>query len=119
LLRITPLRQEHPQKRHPNKRNKNPTLKPNGAKLIGYLFKWPDHADKEVRRMHELAPLKEVLRELAEIGEEEHEGPLIDLAVLLSKIVRMYEHKGIHYVLEKYGPELIKKQPPKEDSNSS
>ena len=46
---------------------------------------------------------------MAAVGEEEHEGPLMDLAVLLSKIVRTYEHKGIHYVLEKYGPELITK----------
>jgi hypothetical protein len=65
--------------------------------------------------MHELAPLKKALRELAEVGEDEHEGPLIDLAVLLSKIVRIYEHKGIHYVLEKYGPELITKH--KEESS--
>ena len=57
--------------------------------------------------MHELASLKKALRELAEVGEEGHEGPLIDLAVLLSKIVRTFEHKGIHYVLEKYAPELI------------
>jgi hypothetical protein len=50
------------------------------------------------------------LRELAALGEERHEGPLIDLAVLLSKIVRTYEHKGIHNTLQKYGPELIKSQ---------
>jgi hypothetical protein len=57
--------------------------------------------------MHQLAPLKEALRDLTEVGEEEHEGPLIDLVVLLSKIVRDFEHKGSHYVLEKYAPELI------------
>ena len=68
---------------------------------------WPQ-ATKEVKTIQQLAPLKKALRELAEVGEEEHEGPLIDLAVLLSKIVRTYEHKGIHHVLEKYGPELIK-----------
>jgi len=58
--------------------------------------------------IQQLTPLKKALRELAEVGEEEHEGPLIDLVVLLSKIVRTYEHKGIHYTLEKYAPELIK-----------
>ena len=69
---------------------------------------WPMQT-KRWEHMHELVQLKQALRELAEIGEEEHEGPLIDLAVLLSKIVRIYEHKGIHYVLEKYGPELLNK----------
>ena len=57
--------------------------------------------------MHQLAPLKKALRELAEVGEEEHEGPLIDFVTLLSKIIRDFEHKGSHYVLEKYAPELI------------
>jgi hypothetical protein len=47
------------------------------------------------------------LKELEAVGEEEHEGPLIDLSVLLNKIVREFERKGIHYVLKKYGPELI------------
>ncbi|MGD0405263.1 MAG: hypothetical protein ABSB10_01225 [Candidatus Bathyarchaeia archaeon] len=61
-----------------------------------------------MKTIKELTPLKQAIKELAGIGEEEHEGPLIDLTVLLSKIVRTYEHKGIHYVLEKYGPELIK-----------
>ena len=55
----------------------------------------------------ELIPLKNALKELEWVGEEEHEGPLIDLVVLLSKIVRDFEHKGSHYVLEKYAPELI------------
>jgi len=68
---------------------------------------WP-HATKEVKPIKELTPLKKALRELAAVGEEGHEGPLIDLVVLLSKIVRTYEHKGIHYTLEKYAPELIK-----------
>jgi hypothetical protein len=68
---------------------------------------WP-HATKEVKTIKELTPLKQALRELAALGEEEHEGPLIDLAVLLSKIVRTYEHKGIHYTLQKYAPELIR-----------
>ena len=86
---------------------------PKNRNLIGYQLKWPGHKQtKEVTLIQQLAPLKQALRELAEIGEEEHEGPLIDLAVLLSKIVRAYEHKGIHYVLEKYAPELIAK--PKE-----
>ena len=59
--------------------------------------------------MHELASLKEALRELAEVGEEEHEGPLIDLVVLLSKIVRDFEHKGSHkgYRDQKCGRELV------------
>jgi hypothetical protein len=56
-----------------------------------------------------LAPLKKVLTELEAVGEEGHDGPLIDLSVLLSKIVREFERKGAHYVLEKYGPELIAK----------
>jgi len=59
-----------------------------------------------VTTIKELTPLKKALRELAEVGEEGHEGPLIDFAMLLSKIVRTYEHKGIQYVLEKYTPEL-------------
>jgi hypothetical protein len=50
---------------------------------------------KEVRTIKELTPLKQAIKELATGGEEEHEGPLIDLTVLLSKIVRTYEHKGI------------------------
>lgn len=57
----------------------------------------------------ELVPLKKALRELAWEGEEGHEGPLIDLATLLSAIVRTYEHKGIHYTLQKYAPELVKR----------
>jgi hypothetical protein len=56
-----------------------------------------------------LAPLKKVLTELEAVGEEGHDGPRIDLSVLLSKIVREFERKGAHYVLEKYGPELIAK----------
>ena len=68
------------------------------------------HAAKEVKTIKELTPLKQALRELAWVGEEGHEGPLIDLAVLLSKIVRTYEHKGIHYTLEKYAPELISQE---------
>jgi hypothetical protein len=55
----------------------------------------------------ELIPLKNALKELEWVGEEGHDGPLIDLSVLLSKIVREFERKGAHYVLEKYGPELI------------
>jgi len=54
-----------------------------------------------------LIPLKKALRELEWVGEEGHDGPLIDLSVLLSKIVREFERKGAHFVLEKYGPELI------------
>ena len=78
--------------------------------LIGfYLMAWVS-ATKEVKAIKELTPLKQALRELAALGKEEHEGPLIDLAVLLSKIVRTYEHKGIQYTLEKYAPELIKPQ---------
>jgi hypothetical protein len=65
---------------------------------------WP-HTTKEVKTIKELTPLKKAIRELAALGEEGHEGPLIDLAVLLSKIVRTYEHKGIHYTLEKYAPD--------------
>ena len=57
----------------------------------------------------ELIPLKNVLKELEWVGEDGHDGPLIDLSVLLSKIVREFERKGAHYVLEKYGPELIAK----------
>ena len=68
---------------------------------------WP-RQQKRRETIQQLTPLKKALRELAAVGEEEHEGPLIDLVVLLSKIVRTYEHKGIHYVLEKYAPELIK-----------
>jgi hypothetical protein len=55
----------------------------------------------------ELIPIKEAIKELEWVGEDGHDGPLIDLAVLLGKIVREFEHKGAHYVLEKYGPELI------------
>jgi hypothetical protein len=68
-----------------------------------------------VKTIKELTPLKKALRELAAVGEEEHDGPLIDLTVLLSKIVRTYEHKGIDYILEKYAPELITKS---KDSSS-
>ncbi len=46
-----------------------------------------------MKTIKELTSLKQALRELAALGEEEHEGPLIDLAVLLSKIVRTYDHK--------------------------
>ena len=60
-----------------------------------------------MKTIKELTPLKKALKELAEVGEEEHQGPLIDLTVLLTKIIRTYEHKGIDYVLEKYEPELI------------
>jgi hypothetical protein len=49
-----------------------------------------------------LSPLKKTLRELETVGEEEHEGSLIDLAFVLSKIVSEYEVKGIDFVLEKY-----------------
>ena len=79
--------------------------------FIACPLKWPGRMQtKEVRTIKELTPLKQALRELAWVGEEEHEGPLIDLAVLLSKIVRTYKHKGIRYALEKYAPELIKSQ---------
>jgi hypothetical protein len=65
-------------------------------------------ATKEVKTHPATNFTKKALRELAAVGEEEHEGPLIDLVVLLSKIVRTHEHKGIHYTLEKNAPELIK-----------
>ncbi len=65
-----------------------------------YVMAWLD-ATKEVRTIKELNPLKQALRELAWVGEKEHEGSLIDLAVLISKIVRTYEHKGICYNLTK------------------
>lgn len=52
--------------------------------------------------------LKQAIKELTWEGDDLHEGPLIDLSALLSKIVRTYEHKGIKFTLEKYGPELIK-----------
>ena len=55
----------------------------------------------------ELIPLKNVLKELEWVGEDGHDGPLIDLSVLLKRIVREFERKGAHYVLEKYAPELI------------
>ncbi|MGD0995655.1 MAG: hypothetical protein ABR909_09045 [Candidatus Bathyarchaeia archaeon] len=64
-----------------------------------------------MKAIRELTPLKQAIRELAALGEEEHEGSLIDLAVLLSAIIRTYEHKGIHYTLQKYAPELIKTKP--------
>jgi len=84
----------------------NATLSQN---FIACPLKWPRRMQtKEMRTIKELTPLKQAIKELAWVGEDLHEGPLIDLAVLLSKIVRTYEHKGIHYVLEKYGPELIK-----------
>jgi hypothetical protein len=90
----------------------NATLSQN---FIACPLKWPGHMQtKEVRTIKELTPLKQAIRELAWVGEEEHEGPLIDLAVLLSKIVRTYEHKGIHYTLQRYAPELIQ-QPKSED----
>lgn len=57
--------------------------------------------------MNQLTPLKKALRELAEVGEEEHEGHLIDLVTVLSKIVKDFERKGNHYMLKKYAPELI------------
>jgi len=85
----------------------NATLSQN---FIACPLKWPGRMQtKEVRTIKELTPLKQAIRELAWVGEEGHEGPLIDLAVLLSKIVRTYEHKGIRYKLEKYVPELIAK----------
>lgn len=62
---------------------------------------WSEY-QKRWELIHKLTLLKKILKELATIGEEEHEGPLIDLAELLSKIVRAYEDKGIDYVLEKY-----------------
>jgi len=55
----------------------------------------------------QLTPLVKTLKELEAVGEEEHEGSLIDLSVLLNKIVKEFERKGIDYVLEKYGRELI------------
>jgi hypothetical protein len=57
---------------------------------------------KKVINIQQLAPLKKALKELSEVGEEEHEGSLIDLATVLSKIVRNYERKGIEFVIEKY-----------------
>jgi len=59
--------------------------------------------------MKELIPLKKTVKELEAVGEEGHDGPLIDLAVMLNRIIRQFEHKGIHYVLTKYAPELIAK----------
>lgn len=58
-----------------------------------------------------LIALKTSLKELEWIGEDGHDGPLIDLTVLLTKIVREFEQKGTHYVLEKYGPELVTERP--------
>jgi hypothetical protein len=51
--------------------------------------------------------IKNAIKELQWRGKEDHEGSLIDLAVLLNKIVKEFEHKGIQYVLKKYGPERI------------
>lgn len=72
-------------------------------------------AAKEVKNIKETTPanqaieqLKQAIKELAWEGEDLHEGPLVDLSALLSKIIRTYERKGICYVLEKYAPELIK-----------
>ena len=82
----------------------NATLSQN---FIACPLKWPGRMQtKEVRTIKELTPLKQALRELAWVGEEEHEGPLIDLAVLLSKIVRTYEHKG--HTLHTTNMELIR-----------
>jgi hypothetical protein len=52
--------------------------------------------------IQQLTPLKKAIKELSQTGEEEHEGSLTDLAAILSKIVRTYEHQGIEYVIEKY-----------------
>ena len=85
------------------------------TKFIGYRLKWLATCNKRVKIIKELTPvkkaitpLKQAIKELTWEGEDLHEGPLIDLAVLLSKIVRTYEHKGIYYTLEKYVLELIK-----------
>ena len=72
---------------------------------------WPNRKSEVKTIQKELVPLKKALRELAWEGEEAHEGPLIDLATLISAIIRTYEHKGIHYTLQKYAPELVKTQP--------
>jgi len=85
----------------------NATLSQN---FIACPLKWPDRMQtKEVRTIKELTPLKQAIQELAWVGEEEHEGPLIDLTVLFSKLSNIPK-KGIHYALEKYSPELIKSQ---------
>ncbi len=68
--------------------------------LIG--LKWPGQTAKSgVKSIQkELVPLKKALRDLAWEGEEGHDGPLIDLATLISAVIRTYEHKGIHYTLQ-------------------
>ena len=56
-----------------------------------------------------ITELKKAIKELAWQGEDQHEGPLLDLSAILNKIVWTYEHKGIHHTLQKYTPELIAK----------
>lgn len=53
-------------------------------------------------QIKQLLPIKEALKDLGTVGEEEHEGSLIDIAIILSRIVVEYEEKGIDYILEKY-----------------
>jgi hypothetical protein len=55
-----------------------------------------------------ITELKQAIKELAWRGEDLHEGPLIDLSAILTKIIWTYEHKGIDYTLEEYAPELRK-----------
>lgn len=51
--------------------------------------------------------VKNAVTELRLKADEEHDGSLFDLSVLLDKIIEEFEQEGIDYVLEKYGPELI------------
>ena len=49
-----------------------------------------------------LSELKTAILNLANEGEELHEGPMLDLARIMRRIIHNYEHKGIQYVVDTY-----------------
>ena len=49
-----------------------------------------------------LSEVKEAIGELKWEGEQEHDGPKIDLSRILSRVIHNYERQGIEWCLERY-----------------
>ena len=58
-----------------------------------------------------LTALLKAVKELADEGEDIHDGPLIDLANIVKKIVADYKRRGIDYVVDTYWKGKIVTQP--------
>lgn len=52
--------------------------------------------------MTALDEVKQAVQRLEQEGEDEHEGPKIDLSRILMRVIRNYERRGIDWCMEEY-----------------